>query len=100
MKEIREITATTYDLPYSMEFIGNQFGLLIYDNVTIWLGELKPYVCFAVYCALLKNVTPERNDDGEQVLYSLLGSLLSTGYRSNERTFWRLVWWSAWSGAG
>lgn len=78
VKEIREITVTTYDSALlMMEFIGNQFGLLIYDECHHLPGErnrMSASMSIAPY-RLGLTATPERNDDGEQVLYSLLGSL-------------------------
>ena len=77
-KEIRDITVSTYDSALlMMEFIGNQFGLLIYDECHHLPGErnrLSASMCIAPY-RLGLTATPERNDDGEQVLYSLLGPL-------------------------
>ena len=77
-KEIRNITVSTYDSALlMMEFIGNQFGLLIYDECHHLPGErnrLSASMCIAPY-RLGLTATPERNDDGEQVLYKLLGPL-------------------------
>lgn len=77
-KDIREITVSTYDSALlMMEFIGNQFGLLIYDECHHLPGErnrLSASMCIAPY-RLGLTATPERNDEGEQVLYSLLGPL-------------------------
>jgi len=77
-KDIRNITVSTYDSALlMMEFIGNQFGLLIYDECHHLPGErnrLSASMCIAPYRMGL-TATPERNDDGEQVLYRLLGPL-------------------------
>lgn len=78
MKEICGITVITYDSALiMMEFIGNQFGLLIYDECHHLPGErnkLSATMCLAPY-RLGLTATPERNDDGEQLLYTLLGPL-------------------------
>lgn len=77
-KNIRNITVSTYDSALlMMEFIGNQFGLLIYDECHHLPGErnrLSASMSIAPY-RLGLTATPERNDDGEQVLYRLLGPL-------------------------
>ncbi len=78
VKEIREITVSTYDSALLfMEFIGNQFGLLIYDECHHLPGErnrLSASMSIAPF-RLGLTATPERNDEGEKVLYSLLGPL-------------------------
>jgi superfamily II DNA or RNA helicase len=78
VKEIREITVSTYDSALlMMEFIGNQFGFLIYDECHHLPGErnrMSASMSIAPF-RLGLTATPERNDDGEQVLYQLLGPL-------------------------
>jgi superfamily II DNA or RNA helicase len=78
VKDVRDITVTTYDSALlMMEFIGAQFGLLIYDECHHLPGErnrMSAMMSIAPYRMGL-TATPERNDDGEQVLYGLLGPL-------------------------
>jgi superfamily II DNA or RNA helicase len=78
VKEIREITVSTYDSALlMMEFIGNQFGFIIYDECHHLPGErnrLSATMSIAPY-RLGLTATPERNDDGEKTLYQLLGPL-------------------------
>jgi superfamily II DNA or RNA helicase len=75
-KNIRDITVTTYDSALiMMEFIGDKFGFIIYDECHHLPGErnrLSASMCIAPY-RLGLTATPERNDEGEQVLYNLLG---------------------------
>ncbi len=77
-REIEALTVSTYDSAALMvEFIGNRFGLLIVDechhlpsptNRQVALMSIAPF-------RLGLTATPERQDDGEQVIYDLLGPL-------------------------
>ena len=75
-KEIREITVSTYDSAViMMEHIGNRFGIVVFDECHHLPGEVNrtaAAMCLAPY-RLGLSATPERDDGGEAVLYSLVG---------------------------
>ena len=75
----RNIVVSTYDSAViHLERIGNRFGFIIFDEChhlpsavskTAALMSIAPY-------RLGLTATPERTDDGEQLLYQLLGDLV------------------------
>ena len=75
-KEIREITVSTYDSAViMMEHIGNKFGIVVFDECHHLPGEVNrtaAAMCLAPY-RLGLSATPERDDGGEAVLYTLVG---------------------------
>ena len=79
IKEIRDITVTTYDSALiHMEFIGNKFAFIVFDECHHLPG---PTVKTAASMSLAPyrlglTATPEREDRGEEVLYKLVGPLV------------------------
>ena len=75
-KEIREITVSTYDSAViMMEHIGNRFGIVVFDECHHLPGEVNrtaAAMCIAPY-RLGLSATPEREDGGEAILFSLVG---------------------------
>ena len=75
-KEIREITVSTYDSAViMMEHIGNKFGIVVFDECHHLPGEVNrtaAAMCLAPY-RLGLSATPERDDGGEAILFSLVG---------------------------
>ncbi len=77
-REILPLTVTTYDSAVlNMEFIGNQFGFIIFDECHHLPGPMNR---LAAQMALAPwrlglTATPEREDDGEAVLWDLVGPL-------------------------
>ncbi|MDD5697016.1 MAG: DEAD/DEAH box helicase family protein [Victivallaceae bacterium] len=77
-REIREITVTTYDSAVlNMEFIGDRFALLVFDechhlpgpvNRTAASMSLAPY-------RLGLTATPELDDENERIMTELIGPL-------------------------
>ena len=77
-KDVQDITVSTYESALlMMEFLGDKFGFLIYDECHHLPGErtrLSAMMSIAPY-RLGLTATPERNDDGEETLYRLLGPM-------------------------
>ncbi len=75
-KEILPVTVSTYDSAVlRMNTIGNQFGLIIFDECHHLPGEISrsaASMCIAPY-RLGLTATPERNDDGGSILEELVG---------------------------
>ena len=74
--DILPITVSTYDSAVlRMNAIGNRFGLIIFDECHHLPGEVSrsaATMCIAPY-RLGLTATPERNDDGEEVLERIVG---------------------------
>ncbi|MFA7232251.1 MAG: DEAD/DEAH box helicase family protein [Victivallaceae bacterium] len=77
-KNIQPVTVTTYDSAVlNMEFIGDKFGLAIFDECHHLPGpvnRLSASMCIAPY-RLGLTATPEREDDTEHLLWDLIGPL-------------------------
>ena len=77
-KDVQDLTVSTYDSAViMMEFIGNRFGLIVFDechhlpgrvNRTAAAMSIAPY-------RLGLTATPECNDDGDAVLEELVGPI-------------------------
>ncbi len=78
-KEIRDITVSTYDSAVlMMEFIGNRFGFLVFDECHHLPGQVNrtsASMCIAPY-RLGLTATPEREDDGQEVMERLIGPIV------------------------
>lgn len=78
-KEIEEITVSTYDSAVlHMEFIGNRFGMVIFDECHHLPGpvnRMAASMCIAPY-RLGLTATPEREDDGGNILDELIGPIV------------------------
>lgn len=76
--ELRHVTTTTYDSAVlRMEFIGDRFGMVVFDECHHLPGpmnRLAADMCLAPYRMGL-TATPEREED-EELLYSLIGPLV------------------------
>ena len=78
-KELEVITVSTYDsATMLMEFMGNRFGLIIFDECHHLPGQVNR--CAAeMTCAPFRlglTATPERDDGAEEVIYELLGPIV------------------------
>ncbi len=77
-RDIRDITVTTYDSAViHMEFIGNRFGFFVFDECHHLPGattRLAATMSIAPF-RLGLTATPERSDEGEQIIYDLIGPL-------------------------
>lgn len=77
-KELLDLTVSTYDsAALHMEFIGNRYGFLIVDECHHLPGRTSRQVatmCLAPF-RLGLTATPERQDDGEELIYELMGPL-------------------------
>ena len=77
--DIKDITVSTYDSAVlNMEFMGNRFGLAIYDECHHLPGEVNrksASMCLAPY-RLGLSATPEREDGGFEIMEKLLGPLV------------------------
>lgn len=77
-REILPLTVTTYDSAVlNMEFIGNRFGLIIFDECHHLPGPMNRTAAQMALAPwrLGLTATPEREDDGEEVLRELVGPL-------------------------
>lgn len=85
--EIGAITVTTYASAFRhMERIGNQFGLVIFDEAHHLPSEGYKYAaefCLAPF-RLGLTATPERADNGEELLEELIGKIV---YRREAQEF-------------
>lgn len=77
-KEVKDITVSTYDSAVlQMEFIGNRFGMAVFDECHHLPGEVNrnaALMCIAPY-RLGLTATPERQDENEHLIYDLAGPL-------------------------
>jgi len=77
-KEICDITVSTYDSAVlQMEFIGNRFGFVIFDECHHLPGavnRMSASMCLAPY-RLGLTATPERQDDGGEIMNQLIGKI-------------------------
>ena len=82
-KEILPLTVSTYDSAVlQMEFIGNRFGLIVFDECHHLPGQINRMaasMCIAPY-RLGLTATPEREDDGEEVMEQLIGPVVYRAY--------------------
>lgn len=77
-KDVQPLTVSTYEsAALMMEFIGNRFGLLIVDECHHLPGPSHRQVATLALAPfrLGLTATPERQDEGEALLYELLGPL-------------------------
>lgn len=78
-KEILDLTVSTYDSAVlNMEFIGNRFGMVVFDECHHLPGpvnRLAGSMCLAPY-RLALTATPEREDEGEKLIHELAGPVV------------------------
>ena len=77
-KDIQHITVSTYDSAVlHMEFIGNRFGFFIFDECHHLPGQISRTAAMMSIAPfrLGLTATPERTDDGERIIYDLIGPL-------------------------
>lgn len=78
-KEILPLTVSTYDSAVlQMEFIGNRFGLVVFDECHHLPGQVNRMaasMCIAPY-RLGLTATPEREDGGLEVMEKLIGPIV------------------------
>lgn len=78
-REVRGITVSTYDSAVlNMEFIGDRFGLAVFDECHHLPGQVNrqaALMCIAPY-RLGLSATPERDDDGHKLLDDLIGPIV------------------------
>lgn len=78
-KDVRDITVSTYDSAVlMMEFIGNRFGFIVFDECHHLPGQVNRMaasMCIAPY-RLGLTATPEREDDGMEVMERLIGPIV------------------------
>ena len=77
-KDVQDLTVSTYDSAViMMEFIGNRFGLIVFDECHHLPGRVNRMAAamsIAPY-RLGLTATPECNDDGDAVLEELVGPI-------------------------
>ena len=78
-KDLRIITVSTYDsASMLMEFIGNRFNLIIFDECHHLPGQVNR--CAAeMACAQYRlglTATPEREDNAEEIIYQFVGPIV------------------------
>jgi superfamily II DNA or RNA helicase len=77
-REVRDITVSTYDSAVlRMEFIGNKFGLVVFDECHHLPGPVNRQsaaMCLAPF-RLGLSATPEREDGEDDVLWDMIGPL-------------------------
>ena len=77
-KDVCELTVSTYaSAVLMMEFIGDRFGLIVYDECHHLPGPVNRLAATMAIAPhrLGLTATPERRDDGEAALYGLIGDL-------------------------
>lgn len=78
-RDVRELTVSTYDSAVlQMEFIGNRFGMIVFDECHHLPGQVNRMaasMCIAPYRIGL-TATPERDDGGDAVIKALVGPIV------------------------
>ena len=82
-RNLQPLTVSTYDSAVlQMEFIGNRFGLIVFDECHHLPGQINRMAAsmsIAPY-RLGLTATPEREDDGEEVMAKLIGPVVFQTY--------------------